>query len=331
MRPASEYPAALVVAAEQAPPGPWLYTGGLENHPEVLTAISAERELLGNAPAAIRTVRDPLAWSERCHAAGLATLATRSGNEPPSSGAWMSKPLRSAGGSRVMRQDAPPYSQADTEHYWQAFAAGEPQSAVYLAFENGVALLGVTEQLVGTPWAGSRRFQYAGSIGPLSLSAALVRQYAALGDVLGSGLRGLFGVDTIVSAEGELFPVEINPRYTASVEVLERALGYCALGWHVAACRKQLTSCPYEFPAEVACETAVGKVILFAQEPSVIDDDFTAACLAENAKGDWPNFGDVPRGGTVIEAGEPVLTLFATGKCTESVRQNLKRGAAALS
>ena len=38
----------------------------------------------------------------------------------------------------------------------------------------------------------------------------------------GCGLRGLFGVDFVLS-EGVPWPVEINPRYTASVEVLEYA------------------------------------------------------------------------------------------------------------
>ena len=53
---------------------------------------------------------------------------------------------------------------------------------------------------------------------------------ARLGQVLaaGCGIRGLFGVDC-VEENSVFWPVEINPRYTASVEVLEYASGLPAL------------------------------------------------------------------------------------------------------
>ena len=46
-----------------------------------------------------------------------------------------------------------------------------------------------------------------------------------------AGLRGLFGVDFVLR-DGIPWPVEVNPRYTASVEVLEFAAGIRALTLH---------------------------------------------------------------------------------------------------
>ena len=38
-----------------------MYTGGLENYPDVIAAIAAERPLWGNGPDVLAKVRDPFA------------------------------------------------------------------------------------------------------------------------------------------------------------------------------------------------------------------------------------------------------------------------------
>src|SRR5947208_2820896 len=46
--PPGRYPAGLPELVREAPPGPWLYTGGLENRPGVIRRIARERPLWGN-------------------------------------------------------------------------------------------------------------------------------------------------------------------------------------------------------------------------------------------------------------------------------------------
>src|SRR5207249_9264748 len=84
------------------------------------------------------------------------------------------------------------------------------------------AFLEVTRQLVGEPWLHAAPFHYCGSIGPLPLSESLWRKFWRIGTVLAKAfrLRGLFGVDCVLR-DGIPWPVEVNPRYPASVEVLE--------------------------------------------------------------------------------------------------------------
>ena len=62
------------------------------------------------------------------------------------------------------------------------------------------------------------------------MSDAEAGQWRRIGEVISGefGLRGLFGVDAI-KRQDSIYPVEANPRYTASVEVLELALGYRAV------------------------------------------------------------------------------------------------------
>ena len=56
--PSVDYPHGLIALANAAPPMPWMYTGGLENHPDVVMAISEHRELVGNDANVLREVRD---------------------------------------------------------------------------------------------------------------------------------------------------------------------------------------------------------------------------------------------------------------------------------
>jgi uncharacterized protein len=55
----ADYPHGFIELAKQAPPGPWMYTGGLENYPDVIAVISEARPLWGNGPEKLAEVRDP--------------------------------------------------------------------------------------------------------------------------------------------------------------------------------------------------------------------------------------------------------------------------------
>lgn len=324
----SDYPHGLVAAAASAPPGPWLYTGGLENHPDVVAAISSQRELLGNGPAVLRQCRDPFDFRQAFMVGALPFVNWRHPDETPTAGKWMLKPRGSSGGQGLQLFQHAPYPIAPETHYWEEFQEGLPQSAVYVANDDFFVLLGVTEQLIGAEWTGASGFQYAGSLGPLPTNRVVLDQYEQIGLILRAeyGLRGLFGVDTVLSPANELFPIELNPRYTASIEVLERALGLDSITAHVQACRaNQLPTIGFE---GAACEQSAGKAILYAREDLTITDAFAQWCSAKNAKCDWPALADLPVAGTEIRQGQPILTVFAAGQCVESARTALRKAAA---
>src|SRR5262249_31591342 len=146
---------------------------------------------------------------------------------------WLLKPLRGAGGVGIHFFTGEESARVRARSYLQEYVEGEARAALYVALEKETRLLGVTRQLVGEGWLHAASFHYCGSIGPLSLDAAERAALQRLGEVLAGrcGLRGLFGVDG-VWREGAFWPVEVNPRYTASVEVLEYATGLRALAWH---------------------------------------------------------------------------------------------------
>ena len=43
-----DYPAQLLAISRELPDVPWMYTGGLENHPRLVDQISRQHQLMGN-------------------------------------------------------------------------------------------------------------------------------------------------------------------------------------------------------------------------------------------------------------------------------------------
>jgi predicted ATP-grasp superfamily ATP-dependent carboligase len=312
----ADYPHGFIELAKKAPPGPWMYTGGLENYPDVVAAISESRRLWGNGPDVLKLVRDPwLLDAIPKFFAGFADVLPR-GDTPQS---HLRKPLRGAGGGGV-RFCEPGDRSDDPNVYFQKFIDGQPQSAVYTAGEEGgePTHLGRTRQLIGTPWLHAGRFDYAGNVSYPRSDFPLMGWPLDLCEM--SGLRGLFGLDYIhrLIAEGKSWQrdvVEVNPRYTAALEVLELACGVPLLA--------------RDSPPPPATRV-VGKGIYYAAVPITFPasgpwDDSLARCTDV-----WqmPHFADIPHAGSVIEPGQPVFTLFASAATEEECVHQLKARAA---
>ncbi len=218
------YPAELENAAADLPQCPWLYTGGLENHPKLVDAIAERRPLLGNPGQVLRQVRDPFRLAEALRDDGLPCLDVSAEATPPDvrPATWLRKPRKSGGGRRIEfvstiapQSPAPdPFRHSPrTSFYYQRYAAGTACSAVFVAANGRSVLLATTQQLIGITWTGARGFEYAGSIGPLDTSPDQQTQWQRIGHCLASrfGLSGLFGVDAVMTDETIWF-VEVNPR-----------------------------------------------------------------------------------------------------------------------
>jgi predicted ATP-grasp superfamily ATP-dependent carboligase len=182
-----------------------------------------------------------------------------------------------------------------------------PVSAVFLGRRTGADLVGVTRQLVGRPGAA---YGYRGSLAPWPVSSQALSRVGAAGDVLAGafGLVGLFGVDFLL--EGDCpWAVEVNPRYTASVEALELALRRPLLAGHRAACEGHPPEPPLPSPAPVVF---VAKEVLYATADSIFDPVEDPA-PADPGSFAIPEAADLPEPGTRFSAGDPVLTVFARG------------------
>lgn len=310
---ARPYPAGLPAAIATCPPGPVIYTGALENHPDLLAAIARERPLAGCPPQAVTAVRDPERLAAALRAAGLAFPETR--GDPsglPEDGSWIVKPRRSAGGHGIEPWRGPTAGR-DQEHVvWQRRVAGRPLAAAFLFAAGRPRLVGASRQLLGRRWCHAQPFHYCGSIDldPATLAPAVREQLDRLGDLLGArfGLVGLVGVDVVVDREARLHVIEVNPRPTASMELVERATGLSLVTAQLAACG--LASPPAEARPRTG---AWSKAILFAGHDTAIDAPALAAlrAVAGPAHAGRALLADIPHPPQVIPAGRPIATLFA--------------------
>jgi predicted ATP-grasp superfamily ATP-dependent carboligase len=328
--PSQRYPAGLLDAARQAPPGPWMYTGALENRPALVDAIARQRPLWGNDGPSLRRARSPLELDTLFAAANIPRPDIRTGWAVPAGGKWLVKPRAGAGGSGIhVWTGRLPAGWKKGAVYFQEFIEGDPCAAVYVGDGRQAQLLGVTRQLVGEPWLHARPFHYCGSIGRIALGPAQRQAFDRLGNALAAGcrLRGLFGVDGVLR-DGVPWPVEVNPRYTASVEILEYTLGVPALALHRRVFDPDAPALPE--PSAPAAAPCLGKAILFARAPLVFPADGPwdrrpAGRRRPMDPAEVPAFADIPAAGQPIKAGRPILTFFARGdtpaSCQDALRQ----------
>ena len=302
-----DYPAGLLTWLSTVECDGWLYTGALENYPELVAAMAQVRPLLGCPSETLTRVCDPLLLQKTLVREGLRFPETHTAAANPD-GDWLAKTYRGSSGSGVSSAREPEVG------FLQRRISGIPGSAIFA----GKTLLGVSRQLVGAAWTGAEEFQYCGSVAPWALPDAPMNQLVESGRVLYEqfDLQGLFGVDFIFDGT-DVWPVEVNPRYTASVEALEVALGLQAIDWHLSAC--EVTGLPaLPAPKPLPKPTIFGKAVWFAPQPLSFSQEHSAWAL------DQDYLTDIPQAGTEIERGEPVLTVRAEAWTIEEALEKLQ-------
>lgn len=324
-----DYPAGLAVAAESLAPCEWIYVGGLENSPAEIAEISQRHVLLGNGPDVLENCRDPERIVQILQAANCPVLRVLPGATPPiPDGQWVRKPLRSAGGREICRWDeaAAALMPATPETYYQQAATGIPISALYLGSATGTVTIGVARQLVGEPELHAPQHGYCGSILPWKIPTQTQQLVEQIGQTVQAafGLRGLFGIDFLL--EGDIpWLLEINPRYTASVELWEFACQVPLLEWHCRACRGEPVA---EIPPANP-ETCWGKVILYADE-NLLAPDWMYHIPQDFDLDHLPEFADLPMPGSAIFAGQPIFTCLGSGTDPAQLQADLIRRANAV-
>jgi len=306
--------------AESLPPSPWLYTGGFENHPEWVAQISRTHRLWGVNAETLRAVRDPGRVADILLRRAIPSPAVRRERHGlPRDGTWLVKPLSSGGGRGI----EPLTTETDRDWpscYFQERIPGPSFSALFIGERSGARLIGVTRQLIGI--AGSP-FAYRGSIGPVPIAKNLTSKLRGLGDALASAfaLAGWFGVDYILRDDYP-WPVEINPRYPASLEIHELASGKALLADHRHACEGDAG--PGECPArtDLPRPLVIAKLILYASRtltvPEIASDEHESDDLFAVR-----SIADIPWPGSRFEPGEPVMTLMASGENPAACRSQL--------
>lgn len=339
-----------------------VYGADLENHPGLVARLAERRRLLGNPPGVLRRVRDPFHLRASLRERGLPAPAVRRHDDLPSPDAgpsgWLRKPLR-GGGGRGVRAWRPGEPLTGRE-YLQRRIPGTPVSVLFLSDGRAGRLLAVTEMLVGRPALGAKAFTYCGSLlrlpdgappGPPGLPGEAFpwREARTLAGQLADEfeLVGLNGLDAVL-ADGRLWPVEVNPRWTASMELLEPgpagldpAAGPTLFEMHRRACDGELPAAAGPDGTGIARrwaslrgpgrpepddggrrERVVGKAVLRAPHAVRTPDLETLEDL------EGPVLADVPGPGEEVPAGGPVCSILAAARDRAACLDRLEASAA---
>jgi hypothetical protein len=284
-----------------------VYGASLENHPEVVARLSQGRNLLGNSPDVLAAVRDPLRLALVLQDQGFAcpqTVAVAQLPLPASGRSWLWKPLKSGGGHGIR-----PWlgGALPAEGILQERVAGPVCSAAFVGNGRQAVLLGLTEQLIGRRVFGATGFRYCGNLLPPRLEPAQVKRLLVelqalvnyLTDVF--NLRGLNGLDFVWHRD-RVWTLEVNPRPSASLELIDRAYDLRVFEAHVRSCNGQLPA--FDLTQALTQKTAAGKAILFATHDVTVGD--SSDWLAQDLR-------DIPHNGEQIGARQPVCTILAQG------------------
>ena len=309
---------AILSLLDEAPIGAKVVlAGGLDHAFDLLKAVDFEHHFLTSPPEAVRKVRWPTALASIPTTQGLRHCKTltsigflrklwRLAFGSFDRTRYLLKPLASYGGQGITWW-RPGSSTITAGHYIQQYVKGVPVSAVFHCDGWSSILLGATEQLIGETCFGANGFTYCGSIGPLQLTERSREALSHLGVVLTQrfDLRGVFGVDLIMDFAGDLWPVEVNPRYPASAEIIEKITGV-----HV------FTPTDGSRKEKKQRTLFHAKAIVFAKKACVAPDLYATFSRDQIA--------DVPAPGRAIRQGVPVCTIFAAAPTRDACFEKLK-------
>ena len=285
------------------------YTSNLENHPGVVRRFARHHRVLGNTAEVLARVR---------HWPTLSRIITQGGFQVPETihagdkqradpdRVWLRKPVLSGGGHGITfwRGQASPSRGFVLQEYMPGLAC----SASFVANGRECVVVGLSEQLVGRPEFGAYGFHYCGNLLPLDAARGLstgrriLNQVQKLAAFITQEFRlvGVNGMDLVLN-ENQVCLTEINPRYTASMELIERAYGLPMFDLHVrAVVQGELPE--FGLATRLSDGPFYGKAILYAEKDVVAAN--TCSWLERGIR-------DVPVGGESLPKGGPICTVLA--------------------
>ncbi len=303
-----------------------VYLSPFENHVRAIDVLRSDRVLWGNPADVVRRVRDPFLLAGVLRRRGFATPITRV-DVPPDlidANEWLVKPFRSGGGNgvRLWAPDAP----VSHDCYAQERIAGVSASIVFVAAGGQAVPVGISRQLIGDEVFGASGYRYCGNVLASAddevFSERVVESLIALAREVTEqfGLIGLNGIDCVIKDEVP-YAIEVNPRWCASMELVERQYGLSMFSAHTAACVDG-TLPAFELARVRQIHSVIGKAIVFARKDVVAGE--TRTWLGDET------VRDVPKPGERLTRGQPICTVFAEGDSSEECLDALKRRAKAI-
>lgn len=282
---------------------PVIQVGGV-NSAELSQQLMARS---GASESAMRC-QDPIVLRRIAEASGVRfPTTTAASDQRPDAGRWLVKQTGSSGGLGVHWDELNDLPEA-TSSWRQQWIAGRSFGVTFIGGVDGTQLLGVCRSLFtrSSGPSGMVPFMYCGSLGPLAISDSQHRQLQQLGAevVKQTGVSGLFNVDLIIQKSGACYLLEINPRWSASSELIERNMSGSLIARHLTAIHERSQESEIS-DAKQSGRSLFFKRVIFARQPL----RFVWQRFADLQTSQF-SLHDIPRDGTLVGCGEPVFTAL---------------------
>lgn len=261
---------------------------GIELCHHLLLPLPANIQLVGNIPDIIQVIKNPILFSNLLSQHAFNYPDTQF--EAPSDDLiWLKKQATGTGGSHIEYATSNA-KQIDDGFYYQRFISGNCGSCLFLADGHDAHLVSINQQHLAPTQQSPFRLGRIESAWQLShyhcvYLRKVVNQLSAA-----TNLVGLNSLDFVISDKNELFILEINPRVSASAELIRNQAAL--FQQHLDACLGQLQSLP---SLNSACRSLFYH---YAATNLVVPDNMR-----------WPTeCHDLPIAGSIIKQGEPICT-----------------------
>lgn len=283
-----------------------IYGSGFECHPESLRYLESRLNILGNDPDTFAGQHDKQAFFSMLDALDIPHPKVVF-SAPDYADGWLFKPMQGQGGSGIRRYHAD--DRATVSVYWQKFQAGTQHSVLFLADRREAQVIGFNSQW-SVRLSEKDEFVFSGVINSCELSVEhrsvitgwLKRIVPAF------ALKGLNSLD-FIHEDGCSYVLEINPRPSASMQLYGRDL----LGRHIQSCVGATLVAQASETGRLKSLPQSGYQIVYAEHDLIIPGQFK-----------WPDWCmDLPKPGDMCRAGQPICSIIAHQKKTQSVARQL--------
>lgn len=330
------FPDSIVAQLNALESGIILLAGGMENRLDLVAALGQYHRVLGPNVDQIKRFRDieHLMWSiHQSTRSGVLQFpeTVYSHSEANTESKWLCKSYFGCGGFHIERLTNDRSKMLnDGNYYFQQEVAGRSVGTVFLCDQSKVQLLGATaalssamhESLTGRQPA-LPPMAYRGSYGTIELTSLVQDAMCHWAYLLTRDLdfTGIIQADWIVT-DNTAWLLEINPRWTASMEIIEWSHGcnLFSIQANLDGELKPMLTEPIAIPNRPAPAKTLYKAIQYANSPFVVSEEESNAMFArkfnrletKNFSGsNHAGWSDIPTAGTSIETGQPIASYFS--------------------
>jgi predicted ATP-grasp superfamily ATP-dependent carboligase len=320
---------------------PLLLCGGTENQLELVNELTRHELLCGLKRDSLLDLRSPKNWARWAQQAGLQWPESHASAQDlprhPEPSDWLIKSSTGAGGLGVRFFGDDSTQPGD---YLQRRIHGRVLGVTFLSCMDRSLIVGCAQSWDSDRFPGPFPFCYRGSVAPIALNEEDSIRLQRFADVVhhATGLLGLWQADFIQDGDDSWWLLEINPRWSSSMELHDSVSIVRLIALHVRA----ISGTPVrEFEPEVLRgrqilvaplenDIRIGKVIRYAEDDLQPTKEQLQWWWSKRWSGDTTELhlenriADIPNTTEKIPSGFPIFTEFASGTSVEEVRQRLE-------